>query len=113
MIVLAFLLSASFSPGRSGSAVWPFHFSLRHFSRGWRGQRTARFADKQLAGQALDAREHFAGQQIERIKRLLIETTYPINELARMMGFRAPAHMIAVFKAATGATPGQFRRNFV
>jgi len=57
--------------------------------------------------------DYIAGQQIERLKRLLIETTYPINELARMSGFRSPAHMIAMFKSATGATPGQFRRNVV
>jgi LacI family transcriptional regulator len=57
--------------------------------------------------------DYIAGQQIARLKRLLIETTYPINELARMTGFRSPAHMIAVFKAATSVTPGQFRRNVV
>jgi len=55
--------------------------------------------------------DYIARQQIERLKRLLIETTYPINQLAHMTGFRAPAHMIAAFKAATGSTPGQFRRN--
>jgi LacI family transcriptional regulator len=57
--------------------------------------------------------DYIAGQQIQRLKRLLIETTYPVNELTKMMGFRSSAHMIAVFKAATGATPGQFRRNVV
>ena len=55
--------------------------------------------------------DYIRGRQIERLRRLLLETTYPINGLAAMVGFRSSAHMIAVFKSMTSMTPGEFRRS--
>lgn len=48
--------------------------------------------------------------QIERIRRLLVETDYPLKKLAELTGFEHVEYMSVVFKRITALTPGEFRR---
>ncbi|MFT3830533.1 MAG: DNA-binding transcriptional regulator [Opitutaceae bacterium] len=50
--------------------------------------------------------------QIQRIKQLLVETDLPLKRIAEMTGFDYMEYMSAVFKRATGQTPGACRRLF-
>jgi LacI family transcriptional regulator len=54
--------------------------------------------------------DYIARRQVEQVRRLLLDTTYPLRQVARMAGFKSAAHMVVVFRMATGMTPGQFRR---
>jgi LacI family transcriptional regulator len=48
--------------------------------------------------------------QIERIRRLLVETEYPLKKIAELAGFEHVEYMSVVFKRLTALTPGEFRR---
>ena len=48
--------------------------------------------------------------QIQRIGQLLAETDLPHKRIAEMVGFDYMEYMSAVFKGATGYTPGAYRR---
>jgi LacI family transcriptional regulator len=48
--------------------------------------------------------------QIERIRRLLVETDYPLKKIAELTGFDHVEYMSVVFKRITRMTPGEFRR---
>lgn len=48
--------------------------------------------------------------QIERIRRLLVETEYPLKKIAELTGFEHVEYMSVVFKRLTSLTPGEFRR---
>jgi LacI family transcriptional regulator len=47
--------------------------------------------------------------RLERIRHLLDETTYPLERIAALTGFKNPAHLSVVFKRETGQTPSEFR----
>ena len=61
---------------------------------------------------ALDRSVHAEIQriQIRRIEELLLGTTAPLKEIAPHAGFSSVQYMSTVFRAATGVTPGQFRK---
>ena len=46
----------------------------------------------------------------ERCRRLLAETSLPIAEIARSLGFVRPGSFTEVFKAREGVTPSEWRR---
>ncbi len=54
--------------------------------------------------------EYILRCRIDRIKQLLIDTNYPLAQVAHLAGFRRVAHMTAIFRTRTGQTPGQYRR---
>ncbi|MCC6492713.1 MAG: DNA-binding transcriptional regulator [Pirellulales bacterium] len=47
--------------------------------------------------------------RIERVKQLLVETTYPLPRVANLAGFEHSEHMGALFRRKTGQTPGEYR----
>jgi LacI family transcriptional regulator len=48
--------------------------------------------------------------QLKRIKQLLAETDLPLEQIARLAGYKHPEYMNVVFKRLTGQTPGRYRR---
>lgn len=48
--------------------------------------------------------------RLARVKQLLVETDYRLDEVARLAGFAYSEYMIAFFRQHTGQTPAQFRR---
>lgn len=48
--------------------------------------------------------------QVERIRRLLVETDLKLPDIAALCGFEHPEYMNVMFKRITGQTPGRFRR---
>ena len=48
--------------------------------------------------------------RVERLKRLLVESSTPVKELGAQAGFGTPANMFQVFKARTGLTPAAYRQ---
>jgi LacI family transcriptional regulator len=55
-------------------------------------------------------KEEIIRVRLERVKRLLRETTYPLPMVARLAGFKHHEYMSAQFRQKVGQTPGQFRR---
>lgn len=51
-----------------------------------------------------------ARTRIERAKRLLGESRLSLSEAALDLGFASQAHFTEAYRRATGATPGQYRR---
>jgi AraC family transcriptional regulator len=49
-------------------------------------------------------------QRIEAAKRLLVESSSELLDIALMVGFQAQAHFSTVFKRFVGETPGRWRR---
>jgi LacI family transcriptional regulator len=47
--------------------------------------------------------------RLERAKRLLLETTYPISRIAEMSGFGSTGYFIQFFQSRVGETPRKFR----
>ena len=50
--------------------------------------------------------------RLERVKRMLTETTINISEIAISMGYPGVNHVARTFKAQTGLTPGEYRKKF-
>ena len=48
-------------------------------------------------------------ETIERAKRLLLETTYPISKVAQIAGFGSTGYFIEFFQRRLGKTPRQYR----
>ena len=49
--------------------------------------------------------------RIERAKELLSDTDLPIKWIAQESGFKSPQYLTRMFRAATGATPADFRQD--
>lgn len=49
--------------------------------------------------------------QVETTQRLLAETSYTLDEIARRTGFRSVSHLCISLKRAIKKTPGEFRRD--
>lgn len=47
--------------------------------------------------------------RMEKARRLLQETTDPIDQIARRIGYESPSHFSLVFKRHNGMTPGTYR----
>ena len=56
-------------------------------------------------------RDEIVRVQIQRVKELLAKTDLPLMRIALMAGFTHLESMCKLFKAKTGQTPGQFRKN--
>lgn len=49
--------------------------------------------------------------RIQRTKELLLETTWPLSEIAERTGFKHAEYLHAVFTQQTGMTPGAYRKH--
>jgi len=54
--------------------------------------------------------QYLKSAQLAKAKAFLLETELPLKEIAHRLGFSTPANFSAAFRAATGSTPGQFRK---
>jgi LacI family transcriptional regulator len=50
--------------------------------------------------------------RVEHARRLLIETTSPVKEIARTAGFHDTRHLSITFRAKTGLSPVEYRARF-
>jgi len=73
-------------------------FSERYFARLFR----------ELTG--IPVSQYIKSVQISKAKVLLLETDLPLKEIAYRLGYSTSANFSASFRAATGSTPGQFRK---
>jgi LacI family transcriptional regulator len=49
--------------------------------------------------------------QIKHIKRLLLETDWPLERIAELTGFEYPEYMMVLFKREVGQTPTEYRHH--
>lgn len=57
--------------------------------------------------------QYVARRRLEQAQQLLCRTELPVAEVGRLVGYAYPAHFSRVFRAATGLTPGDYRRQQV
>jgi AraC family transcriptional regulator len=62
---------------------------------------------KQITG--ITPHYYLANLRLERARKLLLETTLPISEIAAMVGYQSQSHFTRVFRSVTGVTPRAFR----
>jgi AraC family transcriptional regulator len=62
---------------------------------------------KQITG--VTPHVYLANLRLERARKLLVETEYPISEIAAMVGYQSQSHFTKIFKSITGITPRAFR----
>lgn len=86
--------SMPFTVGKIARAA---HFSPNHFSTLFHQQTGETFID------------YLTQQRIKLAKRVLMDPTISIKEVAQRAGFTDPAYFTRRFKAATGKTPTQWR----
>lgn len=55
--------------------------------------------------------ERIARERMERARKLLRETTLPVNQVAEQSGFSDAAYFYKAFKKANGVTPNAYRTN--
>lgn len=48
--------------------------------------------------------------QVEKIRQLLFETSFPLKKIAELTGFEHVEYMCVVFKRLTGDSPGSYRK---
>lgn len=53
---------------------------------------------------------YFKSVQLAKAQAYLLETDVPLKEIAYRLGFSSPSNFAAAFRAATGFSPGEFRR---
>lgn len=54
--------------------------------------------------------QYIASRRIDAAKTMLLNASTPVGEIASILRFSSSQHFSTAFKAATGMTPGQFRR---
>lgn len=59
----------------------------------------------------MPAQEYIQGKILDAAKRLLLTTDMSVGEIAEELGFSYPNHFTRFFKAKTGRSPLQFRKN--
>jgi AraC family transcriptional regulator len=72
-------------------------FSERYFAKLFR----------EFSGMAVS--HYIKAVQLSKAKALLLETDFPLKEIAYRLGYSTIANFTSWFRAATGVTPGQFR----
>ncbi|HVK98443.1 MAG TPA: AraC family transcriptional regulator [Dongiaceae bacterium] len=55
--------------------------------------------------------QYIKAVQVSKAKNLLLETSLPLKEIAYRLGYSTSANFSASFRAATGSTPGQYRKS--
>lgn len=73
-------------------------FSERYFAKLFR----------ELTG--IPVSQYIKSVQVSKAKVLLLETDLPLKEIAYRLGYSTSANFSSSFRAATGTTPGQFRK---
>lgn len=94
-------------------------FLVRHCEKNWELSELARIFDRHPVYIAQQFKEfsgvtigHFQrAAKIHRAKKLLLEYSRPIIEIANQLGFADHSHFSRVFKGVVGCTPSQFRDN--
>jgi AraC family transcriptional regulator len=62
---------------------------------------------KQITG--VTPHVYLANLRLERARKLLVDTQYPVSEIAAMVGYQSQSHFTKIFKSVTGMTPRVFR----
>jgi LacI family transcriptional regulator len=57
-------------------------------------------------------REEIERVRIDRVRMLLAETTYSLEQIAHMVSYKTAAHLVTAFRRNADCTPGQYRRRF-
>lgn len=52
---------------------------------------------------------YLANLRLERARKLLTDTPFPISEIAAMVGYQSQSHFTKIFKSVTGLTPRLYR----
>ncbi|WKG04303.1 helix-turn-helix domain-containing protein [Mycolicibacterium sp. HK-90] len=55
--------------------------------------------------------QYLLDRRIRRAKQLLVHTSRSIAEISKDAGFSTPSHFATTFRARTGTTPSQYRKN--
>ena len=55
--------------------------------------------------------EFLADTRVREAKRLLIDTSYSVNLIAELIGYKDAKYFTQIFKLKTGTTPSQYRQN--
>jgi LacI family transcriptional regulator len=66
---------------------------------------------KFAAGLQTTPRQAILRVQMERVKYLLAETNYSLEEIAGWTGYKSQSHLSVVFKREFGLTPGAYRKH--
>lgn len=66
---------------------------------------------KQIMG--VTPHTYLANLRLERARRLLAETAFPVSEIAAMVGYQSQSHFTKIFKSVTGITPRVYRESSV
>ncbi len=64
---------------------------------------------KQVTGSTVHV--YLANLRLERARRLLAETEFPIIQIAAMVGYQSQSHFTKIFKSVTGITPRLYRES--
>lgn len=64
---------------------------------------------KQVTGSTVHV--YLANLRLERARRLLAETEFPISHIAAMVGYQSQSHFTKIFKSVTGITPRAYRES--
>jgi AraC family transcriptional regulator len=62
---------------------------------------------KQITG--VTPHMYLANLRLERARKLLAETAFPVIEIAAMVGYQSQSHFTKIFKSVTGITPRAYR----
>ena len=62
-----------------------------------------------MAALSRTPKEEILRVQLGRAKELLVETDFPLAEIAEKTGFKHPEYLSVIFKIKVGTTPGKFR----
>jgi AraC family transcriptional regulator len=62
---------------------------------------------KQITG--ITPHGYLANLRLERARKLLAETSFPISQIAAMVGYQSQSHFTKIFKSITGITPRAYR----
>lgn len=57
-------------------------------------------------------REEIERVRIDRVRTLLAETSYSLEQVAHMVSYKTAAHLVTAFRRNADCTPGQYRRRF-
>lgn len=62
--------------------------------------------------EGITLKQYITEERIHRARNLLRYSDYRITEIASYLAFSSPSHFTEIFKASTGKTPTEYRRDF-